>query len=87
VKRIAIILILFQLIGCTQQPAITTNQNEINRLKAEIKKERSRLEAKIEAIKQERERYESEIFWNRVGAVIGVIAIIGMGVLAINNYN
>jgi uncharacterized membrane protein len=37
-RKIAIVLILFQLIGCTNQPAITTNQNEINRLKAETEK-------------------------------------------------
>jgi len=86
-RKIAIALILFQLIGCAKQPAIVTNQNETNRLKAEIRKERSRLEAKIEAIKQEEESYAREIFWNRVGAAIGIgaIAIIAIVVIAKNN--
>jgi len=43
-RKIAIALILFQLISCTKQPVITTNTNEINRLKTEIEKERSKLE-------------------------------------------
>jgi hypothetical protein len=34
-RKIALALILFQLIGCAKQPAIVTNQTEINRLKHE----------------------------------------------------
>ncbi|MDR1721004.1 MAG: hypothetical protein LBR09_01215 [Endomicrobium sp.] len=37
-RKIAIALILFQLISCAKQPAIVTNQTEINRLKAEAEK-------------------------------------------------
>ncbi|MDR1721046.1 MAG: hypothetical protein LBR09_01445 [Endomicrobium sp.] len=63
-RRIAIILILFQLIGCIQQPAITTNQNakEINELKTAIET----IKKGREHDKQQIERYESEIFCNRV---------------------
>jgi hypothetical protein len=37
-KAVATAVIIFQLIGCAKQPAIVTNQNEINRLKAETEK-------------------------------------------------
>jgi uncharacterized phage infection (PIP) family protein YhgE len=80
-KKIAIALILFQLIGCAKQPAITTNQKDI--------KDIHLLQAKIETIEKERESYANEIFWNSVGAAvgigIGVIAIIASVGIVINN--
>jgi len=62
-KKIAIALTLFQLMGCAKHPAIVTNQKEINRLKAEI-----------EDIKHEAERNHSEaIFWNVAAVGVSVL--------------
>jgi len=53
-RRLAIALILFQLIGCTQQPTITTNQNE-NENELELRE----LKARIETGRREREYYQT----------------------------
>jgi hypothetical protein len=53
-RKIAIILVLLQLIGCTQQPAINTNTNEkkINELKARIEKTEGENAATATAVKR-----------------------------------
>jgi len=74
-EEIAIILILFQLIGCAKQPAITVKKNQNEN---ENKLELSKLEAEIETIRQERENYKNKIFWYRI---IGVRALVGIALL------
>jgi cell division protein FtsB len=70
-KKIAIALILFQLIGCAKQPAIVTNQGGINRIKCEDG---------INRLKAEAEKNNSESILLNVALVVvtGIFSIFGM---------